>query len=254
MSETSVRTRVGEVVWHDLMTTDVEAAKRFYGELLGWDFNVWKPGEFDYPMIHEGEADHGGIAPLPPERGGQSHWIAYVRPDDVDEAVRRAEEQGATILAQPDDIPEIGRYAVLADPQGAIISPFAPAYDSPAPQGTFLWEELHTPDVKAAKSFYETVFGWSSREMDMGEAGAYTILSRTDGEDVAGITRKSDDSPGPASWLAYVATDDVDSKAAKAVELGATQYLEPVTVEGVGRFAILGDPTGAMFGLFQRDS
>jgi uncharacterized protein len=251
MSETSVQTRVGEVRWHDLMTNDVEAAKTFYGELLGWEFNVWKPGELDYPMIHVRESDHGGIVKADPDRGTPSHWIAYIHVDDVDSTILRAEQEGATIAVQPTDIPEVGRFAIIVDPQGAAISPFTSAYDSPAPQGTFMWEELYSADADGAKRFYGAVFGWTSREMDMGGGQSYTILSRADGEDVAGIWPKSDGASGPAAWHTYLATPDVDAATAKAAKLGATTYMEPMTVEGVGKFSILGDPTGAMFGLFE---
>ena len=95
MSETSVEIRTGQVVWHDLMTTDVEAARRFYGTLLGWDFNVWKPGEFDYPMIHIGDSDHGGIGRQDPGIGVPPHWRSYVRVDDVDAAAARCEQRPA---------------------------------------------------------------------------------------------------------------------------------------------------------------
>jgi uncharacterized protein len=253
MSETTVKSTIGEVAWHDLMTTDVEAAKRFYAELLGWEYNPWKAAgsENEYPLIHVGDADHGGVINVDPGHGSGSHWVAYIRVDDVDAAVSRAEAEGGSVLVPATEIPEVGRFAVIADPQGAVISPFAPAYDSAAPQGTFVWEEVHATEAEAAKRFYETVFGWTSRPMDMGDGATYTLFSRADGEDVAGLWPKQADDPGPAAWLTYLATDDVDAAAAKAVSLGATQFLEPTTAEGVGRFAVLADPTGAMFGLFQ---
>jgi predicted enzyme related to lactoylglutathione lyase len=252
MSETSVKARVGEITWHDLLTSDVEAARRFYGDLLGWEFNAWEgSGDVEYPMIHVGEADHGGIAAIDPARGTPPHWICYVRVGDVDATILRAEQEGGTVLVQPADIPEVGRYGVIADPQGAVIAPFAPAYDSPAPKGTFVWEELHTTDPDAAKRFYGEVFGWQSSDMDMGDLGTYGILGLSEEESVAGVFRKPDDQPGPAYWLTYLAASDVDTSTAKAIELGANQLLEPTSVEGVGRFSILVDPMGAPFGLFQ---
>jgi predicted enzyme related to lactoylglutathione lyase len=251
MSETSVKARVGEIAWHDLMTSDVEAAKGFYGELLGWEYNAWESGGVEYPMIHAGEADHGGIVALDPAEGAPPHWTCYVRVGDVDATILRAEQEGGTVAVPARDIPEVGRVAVVTDPQGAAIAPFAPVYDSPAPAGTFAWEELHTTDPDAAKRFYTEVFGWQSSEMDMGDLGTYGILGLGEEESVAGVLRKPDDRPGPAFWLTYLTTPDVDASTAKAIELGANQLLEPTSVEGVGRFSILTDPQGASFGLFQ---
>ena len=251
MSETSVEIRAGQVVWHDLMTTDVEAARQFYGTLLGWDFNVWKPGEFDYPMIHIGDTDHGGISRQDPGIGVPPHWRSYVRVDDVDAAAARAAAAGGTIVVEATDIPEVGRFAVIVDPQGAMIAPFAAAYEAPPPQGTFVWEELHTTDPEAAKQFYGEVFGWQAGDMDMGDLGSYGMLGLSEEESVAGIFRKPDDQPGPAAWVTYIATADVDASTAKAIDLGATQILAPMTIKGVGRWSILVDPTGATFGLYE---
>ena len=118
------------------------------------------------------------------------------------------------------------------------------------PQGTFIWEELYGADAEGAKRFYGAVFGWTSREMDMGSAVVHDPLAcRRRGR--RPIWPKSDDASGPAAWHTYLATPDVDAATAKAAKLGATTYMEPMTVEGVGRFSILGDPTGAMFGLFE---
>lgn len=249
MSSTSVETRTGQIVWHDHVSTDAESAKRFYGELLGWEFTLWEGGERPYSMIRVGDKEHGGFIGADPSSGVQPHWGAYVVAE-VDAAVERAREAGGEILVEPNDIPEVGRFGVVADPHGAISAPFAPAYDSPAPQGAFVWDELLTPDIEGAKRFYGSVFGWGSRDMDMGEMGTYTIFTRADGEDVGGAMQPQG-SPGPAHWQSYIATDDVDATAKRAVELGATMGLEPTTIEGVGRMAVLTDPTGAFFGLFR---
>ena len=253
MSETSIAIRAGQIVWHDLITSDVEAAQKFYGALLGWDFNVWKPGEFDYPMIHVGDGDHGGIS-RPQSGEVPGHWLSYVRVDDVDAAVARAAAAGGTIVSDATDIPEVGRFAVIQDPHGAVIAPFTSAYESPPPQGVFVWEELHTPDPDAAKAFYAEVFGWQASDMDMGDLGTYVLLGLGGDDNLAGILRKPDEQPGPAYWLTYLGTEDADASTAKAIELGATQLLEPTSMQGVGRFSILVDPTGATFGLYQSES
>jgi predicted enzyme related to lactoylglutathione lyase len=245
---TRVQTQVGQFIWHDLLTTDVERAKGFYAELLGWEVETWKPGEVDYPMIKANGAQHGGFGPL--EGGGTSHWIGHVFAEDVDEAVAAAQREGGTVRGEPGGHPEVGRWATIVDPQGAEISAFKPNYDSPAPAGVFLWEELATDDVEKAKAFYGSVFGWTAEDMDMGEGRSYTLFKKADGENAAGLMQTRE-AGGPAAWTPYLAADDVDATFAKARELGAQTFVEPMSAETVGRFAVLADPTGATFGLFK---
>jgi predicted enzyme related to lactoylglutathione lyase len=148
------------------------------------------------------------------------------------------------------DIPEVGRMAVIRDPQGAVISAFQPAGDAPVSQGVFVWDELYTSDVDGAKNFYRELFGWDSAGMDMGEGRTYTLF-RVGEKDVGGCMAIHEGEEAPPQWYPYLATPDVDASTAKAKELGATVYVEPMEVENVGRFSVLGDPTGATFGLFQ---
>jgi len=247
---TSVRTHVGRFVWHGCNTTDVEKAKAFYSELLGWQIEVWKPGEYDYPMISVGGAQHGGFGPVQGE-GVPSHWLGHVCVEDVDETVAKAKANGGSVLVEPMDMPEVGRFAVIADPNGAAFSAYSPEGEAPVSEGVFVWDELVTGDVEAAKAFYTAVIGWTTADMDMGPGGVYTML-RSGGVDRAGILRKPDEmGPAPDAWLAYVGTDDVDATVARAGELGATTLFQGTDIPGVGRIAVLSDPTGAVFGLFK---
>jgi uncharacterized protein len=243
---TRVQTRIGQFIWHDLLTTDVERAKSFYTELLGWELETWKPGEVDYSMISANGAQHGGFGSL--EGGGSSHWVGHVAVENVDEACAAAESAGGAIRGEPGGHPEVGSWATIVDPQGAVVSAFAPAYDSPAPSGVFLWNELLTPDAEGEKSFYASVFGWTTEDMDMGEKGVYTLFNKADGENAGGAIQKPD---APPAWYPYLAADDVDASVAKARKLGAQTYVEPFDIETFGRLAVLADPTGAMFGLFK---
>ncbi len=163
----TVETAVGRFVWHDHMSGDPAAAHSFYSELLGWEIEVWKPGEMDYPMIKVGEAQHGGFGPA--QGGAPAHWLGHVAVGDVDDAAARAESAGGRIVAPAMDIPDVGRMVVVADPQGAVLSLFTPADASWTPaEGVFVWDELMTTDVEGAKAFYGEVVGWESRDMDMG--------------------------------------------------------------------------------------
>jgi uncharacterized protein len=242
---TRVQTRVGQFIWHDLQTPDVERAKSFYTELLGWELETWKPGEMDYPMIKANGEQHGGFT----NADGPSHWLGHVAVEDVDAACRAAESAGGDVRGEPGGHPEVGRWATIADPDGALISAFTPAYESSAPSGVFLWNELVTSDSERAKSFYAAVFGWTPEEMDMGKAGMYTLFNRADGESAAGAMQRSD---VPSQWYPYLAADDVDASVAKARKLDAQVIAEPFDVPTVGRVAVLADPTGATFGLYKR--
>jgi hypothetical protein len=241
-------TQVGHVVWHELQTADVEKAKSFYTALLGWEIEVWKPEELAYPMISVDGQTHGGFHTAP--EGTPPHWLGHVYVADVDASLAAATRLGATVLAGPLDMPEVGRFGVMADPQGAVISLYTPTGEGPAAQGVFTWDELLTTDVEAAKAFYAEVVGWTASEMHM-ETGTYTLFQASDGTQVAGCMHKPDDVPGPPAWVVYLAATDTDALAERASELGGTIAQEPFDVPDVGRIAIVIDPTGAAFGLFQ---
>jgi predicted enzyme related to lactoylglutathione lyase len=248
MSTTGTTTHVGHVVWHELLTTEVEKAKSFYTDLLGWEIEVWKPEELAYPMISVDGQTHGGFHTAP--EGAPPHWLGHVYVADVDTSLAAATRLGATVLAGPLDMPEVGRFGVIADPQGAVISLYTPEGDGPSGQGVFAWDELLATDVEAAKSFYAEVVGWTTSEMHM-ETGAYTLFNAPDGSQVAGLMHKPDDVPSPPAWVVYLSTTDTDAAAERAHALGGTVAQEPFDVPDVGRIAIVVDSTGAAFGLFQ---
>jgi hypothetical protein len=247
----------GRFVWHDLMTTDVDRAKSFYAGLLGWRYEIADMGEMgEYPMIYVGERGLGGIVGLDAAAGAPSHWIAYVTVDDVDAAAARGEAAGGTTCVPPTPIPNVGRFAVLTDPTGAVISPFvsaspAPLEESgPPPAGTVCWNELLTTDAGRALPFYRSVFGWGHGTMDMGPAGAYHLFKRA-GKDVAGMMELPAGALPRSLWVPYFAVADVDAGFSTAVAMGAREHMAPQDVPGVGRFAMAADPTGAVFSLFR---
>ena len=248
---TAVDAKIGTVVWHDLLTPDAPAAQAFYAALLGWTYEVWKPGEVDYPMIQAGGAMHGGVVQLSADVPAPPHWMAYVAVEDVDATAATARSAGGSVLREPFDIPEVGRTALIADPTGASISLFSgPDSGMPRAQGVFAWEELLTSDVPAAVAFYGSVLGWTSSEMPMGTGAAYTIFANAAGEMVAGGMPNPREG-APSQWLTYLATDDVDATAAKAVSLGGAVHHEPFDVPGAGRIAVIADPTSGVVGLFK---
>jgi uncharacterized protein len=246
----------GKFVWHDLMTTDVEKAKGFYGELFGWKVKAESMGAMPYHLILIGERDIGGMMALDPKQGIPSHWYGYVTVDKIEPAVERLKAKGGQTMMPITDIPKIGRFAVASDPHGGVFAPFEyaaemaakPEPEGPPPVGHFCWDELLTPDADAAKAFYTHTFGWGVESVDMGPMGTYTLWKR--GDQHAGGMMKAPDMPRPA-WVTYVGVASADTTAARTKSLGGSVRVEPTDVPNVGRFAILVDPTGATFGILQ---
>jgi len=244
----TVKTAIGRFVWHDHVSNDPDKARAFYSELLGWETEVFEVGEIVYPMIKVNETTHGGFGPA--QGGAPPHWLGHIGIEDVDETVAQAEGAGGSVLAPPMDIPEVGRMAVMRDPQGAVFSVFSSASDDWTPtEGVFVWDELHTTDVEGAKAFYGEVIGWSANDMDMGEGFTYTMFE-SGGEQRAGCMTIMQPEM-PPNWLTYIGTDDVDATCTRAEELGAQKLMGPMDIPGVGRSAVLTDPTGAVFALFK---
>ncbi len=243
---TQVTSRIGTFVWHENVTTDPKRAQEFYTELFGWDIEVFKTDEFEYPMISVDGQSHGGFPPV--QEGTPPHWAGNVAVEDVDATVEKAKAAGGKVIHGPQDIPQVGRFAVLADPQGAVIVGFQSAGEPPQTAGVFVWDELGTQDVEASEQFYSAVFGWTT--VDMGEEyGGYKIFQSGETR-VAGVMKLQDAST-PSMWAPYVAVEDVDASVARASELGGSTILEPMDIPNVGRIAYLKDPIGAVFGIIK---
>jgi uncharacterized protein len=250
--------KLGTFIWHDLMTTDLEASKHFYTKLFDWQAKT----HGDYTEIGIAGRDQGGMMAQDPSRGIPSHWIGYVLCENVDQTTARAIELGGKVLAPPMEIPNVGRFSVVQDPTGAAFMPFVytgehaqkadtkDQDESVPPPGRFCWDELLTTDPKKAAAFYTALFGWEVTAMDMGGGMTYW-MARKDGKDVGGIMQSPPNAPHPPMWLSYVAVKDVDAKANQAKELGGRVYAAPMDIPNVGRFAVIGDPTGATIALFR---
>lgn len=247
----------GRFVWFDLMTTEPDGAESFYGELIGWQTTNWEGEDFTYTMWANGGATLGGVVELPQEArsaGAQSHWLSYVAVGDVDAAVRRTEELGGSVLHPPTDIPSVGRFAVIQDPQGAAIAVYRPesgggSEQEPPKVGEFSWHELATTDREAACEFYSELFGWEKLEaMDMGDAGIYQIYGRH-GIPLGGMFNKPSEMPGPPGWLYYIRVADVREATDRVRQLGGQVLNGPMEVPGGDLIAQCMDPQGAMFAL-----
>ena len=247
----------GRFVWYDLMTTDPGGAKSFYTSLIGWSITPFQTAPEPYDMWTM-DAPVGGVMALPAEAkaaGAPPHWLGYVAVDDVDATVARAVELGAGTLVPGEDIPNVGRFAVLTDPQGAAFCIYHSTNPEWAPsagaQGTgqVSWHELATTDYAGAFEFYQALFGWKiTDDMDMGEAGVYRMFGMDDGVPMGGIFNKPAAMP-QCAWLYYIKVPDVDAAAAKAKELGGQVVNGPMEVPGGDRIVQCLDPQGAMFAL-----
>ena len=243
---TPVSTAVGTFVWRENVSSDPQRAQDFYTQLLGWEIEHFTAGEFDCPMISANGQMHGGFPTVP--EGTPPHWAGNVQVASVDDTIEKTKDAGGELVAGPMDIPEVGRYAVLKDPQGAIVVAFQPAGEGPQGAGLFVWDELGTQDVDGAERFYNRVFGWTTT--DMGEEyGGYKIFELGETR-VAGLMKMPDPSI-PSMWTPYIAVDDTDAIVAKAQELGGSVLVEAMDIPAVGRIAVLKDPVGAAFGIIK---
>jgi predicted enzyme related to lactoylglutathione lyase len=189
--------------------------------------------------------------------GVPSYWQANVQVENVDETVAEVKRLGGQVYVQ-EEVPAVGRFAVIADPQGAVIAVFTPAADMQshdvAKQGEFSWHELYTTDHEAAFTFCERIAGWEKLdEYDMGPMGKYLLWGRN-GKQLGGMMtmtgmKTPDGRDVPPSWMYYVTTADLDGALAKAKEKGAMVINGPMVVPGGQRIVQLLDPQGAAFAL-----
>ena len=240
-------------VWHDLATTDVEAAKAFYQKVVGWTFSRQSP---EYEVALVGEVGVGGIMELPSHlKGMPPFWSGYVFTPDVDAACKRVKELGGTVHREPWDIPGTIRMAVIADPGGAVLHIMQPlskeerTWPAEGAPGTVGWNELHAGNLDQAWDFYSGMFGWTKGYAHaMGEKfGVYQIF-QIGGKDVGGMMRKMDEMPRPV-WLYYFIVDGIDAAADRVREAGGQTVMGPHQVPG-GQWILQGlDPQGGYFSL-----
>jgi len=252
MSNAEIR---GRFVWHELMTTDTDGASDFYSHIVPW--KAQDSGMPSYTLWMSGKYRAAGLMALPEEdSSAPPHWIIYIGTPDVDATVEAAEKLGGKVLKGASDIPNVGRFAVLSDPQGAAFAVFTPlpASDDDVPPGgavgDFTWHELSTTDPDAALAFYSELFGWSKGAAhDMGEMGVYQLVSH-DGQDVGGVFKARDNSI-PPSWLSYVRVADAAKAAGAAKTAGGRILNGPMEVPGGSWIVQIEDPQGGAFAVVE---
>jgi predicted enzyme related to lactoylglutathione lyase len=194
---------------------------------------------------------------MPGMEGHPAFWNLYLAVDDVDEATAKVEAAGGKVQAGPFDVDENGRMSALQDPTGARINLWQAKRTIGSRRGnepgTPIWNEVMTPDIPRATRFYADVLGMGSDEMDMGEAGTYTVLTNAEGRQIGGAMNPATEDV-PPHWNVYFNVEDVDATVARTQELGGTVVAPAFDVPGVGRMAVLADPQGAMFNLMAGDT
>jgi predicted enzyme related to lactoylglutathione lyase len=245
----------GAFCWIELATTDQNAAKAFYGTLFGWSAvdMPMGPGSF-YTMFQVDGADAAaGYTMTEREQGIPPHWNLYIAVEDADATAEEAAELGGTVLAPPFDVMDAGRMAVIQDPTGAVFCCWqaknSPGIGIAGVNGTLCWADLSTPNPEPAEEFYEELLGWTIATSEDDPSGYIHIKN---GEEfIGGIPPAAHRNPNiPPHWLIYILVADVDATTKKAQESGASVLLEPMTMENVGRMAVIADPQGAPFAIF----
>lgn len=240
----------GRFVWHELMTTDPAAATAFYTSVIGW--TAIASGMPGYTLLLAEGTHVAGLMAQPPEAAdAPPSWIGYVEVDNVDASAAQATTLGGRIHMPGQDLPNIGRFAVIADPQGAVLCLFRGLSAAPPPvmtPGRVGWNELMAGDVPTVWPFYAAMFGWTKAEaIDMGPIGTYQLFA-TCGTTIGGMMTRPPETP-VARWQYYIAVANIDAAAARVAASGGRVVMGPMQVPG-GSWVINGiDPQGAMFAL-----
>jgi uncharacterized protein len=252
------KNKPGSFSWIELATSDQNAAKQFYTSLFGWEVEDSPIGDNEFYSMFKLEVQYVGAAFTMPkdqrEQGVPPYWGIYIAVENADSSAERGQQLGGKVIAPPFDVMEYGRMAVLQDPTGVTFSVWQPKLHSgfgiAGVDGTMCWADLSSPDPSTASKFYSALFRW---EIAAGEHDSSGYLHIKNGADfIGGVQPSSQRNPNaPPHWLAYLLTSNCDATAAKAKQLGAKFYLEPMTMEKVGRMAVVADPQGAVFAIFQ---
>lgn len=246
-------------VWYELITTDVAAAREFYTGVTGWSAEVTEIAGPPYTMFSAGGAPVAGMIDRTHISGDASGmppcWTGFVGVQHVDAKADEAVRLGGALLVPGKDLPNVGRFAVIGDPQGAAIALFKPHQECvdapPAPPnaiGRIAWHELMATNMETAFAFYETLFGWQkSKALEMGPMGTYQLFS-IGGQDVGGMMSRPPQVPGPF-WLYYVNVGAIDDAVSRVTAGGGQVMNGPMQVPGGTWIAQCQDPQGAMFAM-----
>lgn len=240
--------------WYELTTTDAKAAATFYSDVIGW---TAKPTDMDYTLLLAGQRMVAGLMTINDEmkqRGVPSCWTGYIYVPDVDAYVGKVTAAGGKVHRAAADIPTVGRFAVVSDPDGAGFILFTPSGSDPNPPaapgtpGVVGWRELYAGNLEQAFAFYSKLFGWTRvRDHDMGPMGVYRLFA-VDGVETGGMMSKPPHVPS-VGWNYYFNVDGIGAAVARVGKAGGKVLNGPMQVPGGSWIANCLDPQGAAFSL-----
>ncbi|MFF9607117.1 VOC family protein [Streptomyces sp. NPDC014684] len=240
----------GTPCWADAMFGDLERARTFYGEVLGWTFGESSPSYGNYTQAYADDQAVAAVVPPMPGQEGQPQWCLYFASPDAAATAERIRDNGGEVLMEPMRVGEFGTMCLAREPSGAVFGVWQAGshegFDVTAVPGAYCWAEVFTRDPERTDAFLTAVFPYRAkriaddaidfRTFDLGE------------ETVLGRMRMTDDFPPevPSYINVYWTVADCDAAVARAVDLGAVLHFGPMT-SPFGRFASLSDPQGANF-------
>ncbi|HTZ43126.1 MAG TPA: VOC family protein [Jatrophihabitans sp.] len=243
----------GTPCWVDLLSSDVDRAKRFYHEVFGWDA-VDSDQEFGGYVNFESDGHKvAGMMANAADSGMPDVWSTYLSTDDLPATVDAAVRAGGTIVAAPMQVGDLGSMAIVTDAAGAVVGFWQAGkhtgfgkYNEP---GSVTWDELHSKNFAASREFYAAVLGWGYQPMSDTDEFRY-FTGQVNGETVAGLMDSASFLPAevPSMWTVYFATADIDATVEKVVAAGG-RVIRPPETTPFGRIGEFADPTGAMFKL-----
>jgi len=245
----------GTFCWAELATTNQKAATTFYTQLFGWTANESPmPDGSTYTLLEKDGEQVAALYQQDPKRtppGMPPAWLSYLATENADATAAKVKASGGQVHAEPFDVMDYGRMAVCADNGGATFAVWQAkaniGFGRTQEPGSLAWVQLNTPDPGGSTPFYGQVFGWTNRRDPMPQGGEYVTWMQG-GQQVGG-GMPMPKGAGPAHWLLYFGSADVDSDAAKAQKLGGKTMVPPMDIPGVGRFAVFTDPQGAFFAI-----
>lgn len=255
----------GVFSWIELATTEPVGAKRFYGEVFGWELQDNEvPGEGIYTMARLEGDDVAGIMQQPEQQraaGVPPNWFCYLTVATADEAASQAATLGGTVHAEPFDVLDAGRMAVIADPTGAMFGVWEPRGQIGSVRvnepGSLTWNDLVTSDVPAAARFYQELFGWTVTEVGTGGGPRYWTIAHNGA--AAGrnggmreLLPEQVQGGVPPHWLPYLAVESVEASLASITRFGGLTLVPPTPVPA-GKFAVLSDPQGAAIAIVESE-
>lgn len=257
--ETDMVNSYDRFVWYDLVTTDIESAKAFYADVVGWSTRDASTPSLGYNVFTAGDVPVTGMMNLPDDArrtGVPPHWLGYVGVTDLDAAVGRIQQFGGVVRVPPTDLPDISRFSVVADPQMAtlaLVKGLKPGHGpsaEPGAPGRVGWHELIAADWEKALAFYGQVFGWQKADAHVGAMGTYQQFS-AGGETIGGMFTKPPMLPLPF-WLYYFNVLDIEAAATRVEARGGQILYGPTAVPGGAWIVHCSDPQGAIFALLDR--